>query len=112
MGSIWQGERVRLRGIEPDDWEAFMRFDQESDDMRSGGMLFQPRPAEGYRRWAREQAEKGPDVRSDDFDLAIESLAETCVVGSIGTHMSDRRAGTFGCGLGVGREFQRRGYAS
>jgi hypothetical protein len=81
MGSIWQGERVRLRGIEPDDWEAFMRFDQDSEDMRSGGMLFQPRSAEGYRRWAREQAEKGPDVRSDDFDLAIESLAEKCVVG-------------------------------
>jgi RimJ/RimL family protein N-acetyltransferase len=112
MGSIWQGERVRLRGIEPDDWEAFMRFDQESDDMRSGGMLFQPRSAEGYRRWAREQAEKPPDVRSDDFDLAIESLAEKCVVGLIGTHLSDRRAGTFGCGLGVGREFQRQGYAS
>jgi hypothetical protein len=60
MGSIWQGERVRLRGIEPDDWEAFMRFDQESEDVRSGGMLFQPHSAERYQRWAREEAEKAP----------------------------------------------------
>jgi RimJ/RimL family protein N-acetyltransferase len=49
MGSIWEGERVRLRGIEPGDWEAFM---------------------------------------------------------------SDRRAGTFGYGLGIGRPHQRRGYAT
>jgi RimJ/RimL family protein N-acetyltransferase len=112
MGSIWQGELVRLRGIEPDDWEAFMRFDQESDDMRSGGMLFQPRSAEGYRRWTAEQAARGPQAGVDDFNLAIESLAEECLVGSIGTHLSDRRAGTFGFGLGVGRPHQRRGYAS
>jgi RimJ/RimL family protein N-acetyltransferase len=112
MGSIWQGELVRLRGVEPDDWEAFMRFDQDSDDMRSGGMLFPPRSAEGYRCWAREEAEKRPDLRNDDFNLAIESLAEKCMVGSIGTHLSDRRAGTFGCGLGIGREFQRRGFGS
>ncbi len=51
VGSIWEGERVRLRGIEPGDWESFMRFDQESEDVRSGGLLFQPRSAEGYRRW-------------------------------------------------------------
>jgi RimJ/RimL family protein N-acetyltransferase len=89
-----------------------MRFDQESEDVRSGGMLFQPHSAERYQRWAREEAEKAPDVRSDDFNLAIESLAEKFVAGLIGTHMSDRRAGTFGCGLGVGREVQRRGYAS
>jgi RimJ/RimL family protein N-acetyltransferase len=112
MGSIWQGELVRLRAIEPGDWEAFMRFDQDSDDMRSAGMLFEPRSAERYRRWAMERAEKAPDIRGDDFELAIESLAEECVVGSIGTHQGDRRAGTFGCGLGVGREHQRRGYGS
>jgi RimJ/RimL family protein N-acetyltransferase len=112
MGSIWQGKLVRLRAIEPGDWEAFMRFDQDSDDMRSAGMLFEPRSAEGYRRWARERAEKQPDVRSDQFELAVESLAEECVVGGIGTHQDDRRAGTFGCGLGISREFQRRGYGS
>ena len=112
MGSIWDGERVRLRGIEPGDWEAFMEFDQESDDMRSGGMLFQPRSAEGYRRWVAERAARVPQAGVDDFDLAIESLSEECLVGSIGTHLSDRRAGTFGFGIGVGRPHQRRGYAS
>lgn len=112
MGSIWEGERVRLRGIEPGDWETFMRFDQESDDVRSGGMLAPPRSAERYRQWAAERAAKVPQPGVDDFELAIESLSEECVVGSIGTHLSDRRAGTFGFGLGIGRPHQRRGYAS
>lgn len=112
MGSIWEGERVRLRGIEPGDWESFMRFDQESEDVRSGGLLFQPRSAEGYRRWVAERAAQALQVGVDDFDLAIESLSEGCLVGSIGTHQSDRLAGTFGFGLGVGRPHQRRGYAS
>ncbi|MER8069056.1 hypothetical protein ABTZ59_12265 [Streptomyces sp. NPDC094034] len=26
MTSFWTGERVRLRGIEPEDWTAFLRF--------------------------------------------------------------------------------------
>jgi RimJ/RimL family protein N-acetyltransferase len=112
MGSIWEGERVRLRGIEPGDWEAVMRFDQWSDDVRSGGLLFQPRSAEGYRQWAAERAARAPQVGADEFELAIESLAEECLVGGIGTHQCDRVAGTFGYGLGIGRPHQRRGYAS
>ena len=112
MASIWEGERVRLRGIEPGDWEAFMRFDRWSEDVRSGGMLFQPRSQERYRQWATERAAQAPQAGVDDFELAIESLAEECLVGSIGTHQSDRLAGTFGYGLGIGRPHQRRGYAS
>jgi RimJ/RimL family protein N-acetyltransferase len=80
--------------------------------VRSGGMLFQPRSAEGYRRWVADRAARAPQAGVDDFDLAIESLSEECLVGSIGTHLSDRRAGTFGFGLGIGRPYQRRGYAT
>ena len=112
MGSVWEGELVRLRGIEPGDWEAVMRFDQWSDDVRSGGGLSQPRSAEGYRQWAAERAARAPQAGVDDFELAIESLAEGCLVGTMGTHQCDRAAGTFGYGLGIGRPHQRRGYAS
>ncbi len=57
MGSIWEGDRVRLRGIEPGDWEAVMRFDQWSEDVRSGGMLFQPRfPRDVH---AQDRSDKG-----------------------------------------------------
>jgi RimJ/RimL family protein N-acetyltransferase len=112
MASIWEGERVRLRGIEPGDWEAFMRFEQWSDDVRAGGQSLLPRSAERYRQWAAEQAAKAPQAGADEFELAIESLAEECLVGGIGTGQCDRVAGTFGYGLGIGRPHQRRGYAS
>ncbi|MEU1372270.1 GNAT family protein [Streptomyces triculaminicus] len=54
MTSFWAGKRVRLRGIEPDDWTAFMRF--AADEERLGDLLRPPRSAEGYRAWAKEQA--------------------------------------------------------
>jgi hypothetical protein len=45
MTSFWMGQRVRLRGIEPDDWTAFMRF--AADEERLGDLLclsgFRPR---------------------------------------------------------------------
>jgi hypothetical protein len=29
MASSWNGERIRLRAIEPDDWTAFTRYADE-----------------------------------------------------------------------------------
>ncbi|MGP3947912.1 hypothetical protein [Streptomyces sp. 7N604] len=54
MTSFWTGKRIRLRGIEPDDWTAFMRF--TGDEERLGDVLHPTRSAEGYRDWAKEQA--------------------------------------------------------
>ncbi|MEV0384198.1 hypothetical protein [Nonomuraea sp. NPDC050643] len=36
MTSLWVGERVRLRAREPEDWEAFLAFEEDSDAVRSG----------------------------------------------------------------------------
>ncbi|MEW2258280.1 hypothetical protein [Streptomyces sp. NPDC047869] len=60
MASFWTGTRVRLRGIEPDDWAAFMHF--AVDEERLGDVLNPPRSAEGYRAWAREQAAAEPGI--------------------------------------------------
>ncbi|WDO06334.1 hypothetical protein ME763_11975 [Streptomyces murinus] len=54
MTSFWTGERVRLRGIEPDDRTAFMRL--AADEERLGSLLQPPRSAKGHRAWAKEQA--------------------------------------------------------
>ncbi len=48
MTSIWTGHKVRLRGIEPEDWPAFQRFDEHSADMRASDMVHPPRSAAGY----------------------------------------------------------------
>ena len=108
MGSLWQGDRVCLRGIEPQDWRAFLEFDLESDDMRHAWQLMPPRSAEGYRRWA---AEAGVAPDAEVFRLTIESLDERAVVGCLNTINPDPHHGTFGYGVAIGRRFQRRGFA-
>ncbi|QDY75253.1 GNAT family N-acetyltransferase [Streptomyces qinzhouensis] len=109
MNSFWIGERVRLRGIEPGDWAAFMRFDEHSADQRSGDVLHPPRSAEGYRAWAKEQA---AEARGDCFQLAIEALDSGEPVGTIGSHEADARHGRFMYGIAVGSAHQRKGYAA
>ena len=32
---IWQGERVRLRAIEPSDWAAYFSWNQDDEQARS-----------------------------------------------------------------------------
>jgi RimJ/RimL family protein N-acetyltransferase len=110
MTSIWTGTRVLLRGIEPDDWQAFMSFDEHSATIRDADMLHPPRSAEGYRQWAQSQATQA--LESDEFRLAIECTADGALVGSVNTWDSDRRAGRFSYGIAIGHQHQRQGFAS
>ncbi|MCE7006315.1 GNAT family N-acetyltransferase [Kibdelosporangium philippinense] len=109
MTSIWVGTKVRLRGIEPEDWEAFQRFDENSADMRSADLMYPPRSAAGYRQWAEEQSARQP--ADDEFMLAIEAI-DGVLVGSVSLPNSDRVAGRFDYGVSIGHEYKRRGYAS
>ncbi|WP_405684208.1 GNAT family N-acetyltransferase [Streptomyces sp. NBC_01387] len=108
MTSFWKGKRVRLRGIEPDDWTAFMRFTE--DEERLGDVLHPPRSAENYRVRAKEQAAAKPG--DDCFQLVIEAVDTGAVVGVIGSHHADRRAGRFEYGVTIGADHRRKGYAA
>ncbi|MFI8391899.1 GNAT family N-acetyltransferase [Streptomyces sp. NPDC085540] len=108
MTSFWTGNRVRLRGIEPDDWTAFMRF--AVDEERLGDVLHPPRSAEGFRAWAKEQAVGKSD--DDCFGLAIEAVDTGEMVGAIGSHHADPRAGWFEYGITMGADHRRKGYAT
>lgn len=107
---IWVGERVRLRGIEPGDWAGFRDFDRDSAVQRNAWMVMPPRSQEGYRHWAADQAVAKPD--GDLFQLAIESLEATTLVGAISVVEARPADGYFGYGVAIGREHQRHGYAS
>jgi RimJ/RimL family protein N-acetyltransferase len=110
MASIWVGERVRLRGGEPEEWQHLaLEFDQDSTVMRNAGALHPPRSKAGYRQWAEDHVGKLDD---DTFGLCIESLPEGRLVGWLGTTDVDKNAGVFSYGITIGAEFQRRGYAS
>lgn len=108
MTSFWIGKRVRLRGIEPDDWEAFMRFTE--DEERLGDLLHPPRSAEGFRAWAGEQAVAKPD--GDCFQLAVEAVDTGEIVGAVGSHHADPHAGWFEYGVTIGTGHRRKGYAA
>ncbi|GAA2429184.1 GNAT family protein [Streptomyces macrosporus] len=108
MTSFWTGKRVRLRGIEPDDWAAFMRL--AVDEERLGDLLHPPRSAEGFRAWARERAAAKPE--GDRFGLAIEAVDTGEMVGAVGSHHADPHAGRFEYGVTIGADHRRKGYAA
>jgi RimJ/RimL family protein N-acetyltransferase len=108
MASFWSGKRVRLRGIEPDDWTAFMRF--ATDEERMGDLLNPPRSAESFRVWAAEQGTARSD--GDCFGLAIEAVGTGETVGAVGAHQAEPRAGWFEYGVTIGADHRRKGYAA
>ncbi|WP_371673585.1 GNAT family N-acetyltransferase [Streptomyces sp. NBC_00289] len=108
MTSFWTGNRIRLRGIEPDDWTPFMRF--ATDEERLGDLLNPPRSAESFRSWATEQSTAGSD--SDCFRLVIEALDTGEAVGTVGVHQADPRSGWFEYGITMGADHRRKGYAA
>ncbi len=107
--TIWQGERARLRAIEPRDWEAFHRNDEDSEVARLCYWIPFPQSAEGSKAWAEACARSGPE--RDAFRWAIESLPGE-LVGTINTMDANPRCGTFSYGLAIFRPHWRRGYAS
>jgi RimJ/RimL family protein N-acetyltransferase len=107
--NIWQGNRVRLRAIEPSDWETFDSWNQDTEMERRAYWIPFPQSKERVRQWAETTAQKVPE--NDTSFLVIESLAGE-VAGSVNTNRCDRRQGTFSYGIAIRREHQRKGYAS
>ncbi|MCM9077181.1 GNAT family N-acetyltransferase [Streptomyces spororaveus] len=108
MTSFWVGKRVRLRGIEPGDGPAFMRFAEDEEGL--GDLVSPPRSAEGYRAWADERATAKSD--SDRFQLAVEAVGTGEIVGAVGSHQADARNGWFEYGITIGADHRRKGYAA
>ena len=107
--SIWQGKLVRLRSREPGDWENYWIWDQDSESERKDGPLSFPRSQEWLKQWMQEKAVRKQD--SNNWGLLIENK-EGKVVGQIGSHDCDPRAGHFQYGLSVSKEHRRKGSAS
>ena len=107
--NIWQGERVRLRAVEPEDWTIFSQWDLDSDTARDCYWVPFPKSQEAARKHALDSSLEAP--KGDNFVFVIENEKGE-FVGTINTHDCDARYGTFKYGLAVRREFQRQGYAS
>ncbi|MGI8588746.1 MAG: GNAT family N-acetyltransferase [Chloroflexia bacterium] len=106
---FWRGERVRLRAVEPGDWEKFFEGSFDSESLRASHELPFPRSQERYKRWTEKLSSQ--DAEDDAFRWIIDDL-EGEMVGTINTFSCDRRHGTFSYGLGVDEGQRRAGYAS
>jgi len=104
--NFWQGEKVRLRALEPDDLEALPLQEPDTELDRYEDFIHFPTS----RDRARETLERLGRPRGDDsFFWVIE--AEGARVGSISTYDCDRRVGAFRYGLSIFRPYWGRGYA-
>lgn len=110
MSNIFQGELVRLRAVEPGDWEFHYQWDRASTDAgRLTDEIWFPSSTVGAKAWAEKEAQRG--TQNDAFRFQIEML-DGVLVGTINTHSCNGRNGTFGYGLAVHPNHRRKGCAS
>lgn len=72
----------------------------------------QPRSGETLRARTRELASPGPQPADDSFQLAVESADSGEMVGAIGSHQADARAGWLEYGITISADQRRHGYAA
>lgn len=109
MPNIFEGKRVRLRAVEPSDWELHWHWDKDTEAARLSYEIPFPRPTAGTQAWAEEESKRGAE--NDVFRFQIETLAGE-LAGTLNTHTCNLRSGTFSYGVGVAPQHQRKGYAS
>ena len=107
--NTWEGQKVRLRAIEPEDWEVHFEWNHDSEMPKNLHYIWFPQSRARVKKWTEEAAVQRP--HDDNVDLVIETLAGQ-QVGTIGVQNADPRNGTFKYGIAILREHQRQGYAS
>lgn len=109
MMNIWEGKLIRLRALEPEDWQFYFEWNRDSEMVHAIDRLRLPQAREAVKRWAEETAVKAPN--GDNYHFQVERL-DGQRVGMISTHDCDRRTGTFSYGVAIAPAYRRRGYAS
>ncbi|MFJ8750292.1 GNAT family N-acetyltransferase [Streptomyces sp. NPDC102441] len=110
MSDMWTGEKVRLRGVEPEDWEGFRNLARNTLDVRDADSADPPRSDGSFRSWTAERAGRPPG--GEAFRLVVEALDGHAFAGSVTVGETDSRAGRFRTGVEITREHRRRGYAA
>jgi RimJ/RimL family protein N-acetyltransferase len=105
--NFWQGEKVRLRGIEPKDAETIFQWNLDTDAIKRVDAVVHPRSYESVKNYIEESSKKGPN--GDAYSFAIENK-EGELVGEIRTFDCNSRNGTFKYGLLIARSYWGKGY--
>ena len=105
--NFWQGERVRLRAIEPGDAAFFFRCDLDSERGRMLDFLWPPSSMAALHEWIEKESRR--KMEDGGFHWVMEVGGEA--VGTIATHHCNPRSGTFSYGVDVAHEHRGKGYA-
>lgn len=107
--NFWQGDFVRLRSVEVEDWKNFFQWNKDTYfEQTTDGVTF-PQSQEALKKWTADFALAEP--KNDEYRWVIENR-EGEFVGTFNTHTCNPRHGTFQYGLAIQREYWRRGYAT
>ena len=107
--SFWQGQKVRLRAIEPSDWETYFAWNQDDEQARALYFIPFPQSQEAVKHFAEKEALREPDA--DNFRFVVENN-EREVVGDITVNHCDQRNGTFSWVVNMKQGQRRKGYAA
>ncbi len=107
--NFWEGERVRLRAVEPGDAAFFFELQSDTERNRLLDFLHPPSSRAALETWAREQSRREP--KDDAFQRLIESKTGERV-GYIVTHTCNPRDGTLSYPLDIAAKARREGYTA
>lgn len=111
MKPYWEGKRVRLRAIEPEDARNHLELNAQRGIDRNQEQVYPPSSQARTQTWANEASEVG-FKDGDAFLFEIESLETGEYVGSIDMHDMDGRVGLLSYGIAIHETHRRKGYAS
>jgi RimJ/RimL family protein N-acetyltransferase len=107
--NMFQGKIVRLRAVEPSDWETYWKWSTDTDAQRAEADIGFPATHEEIRAWAERESKR--HGKEEHCFCIIETL-DGEAVGRINSHSCEIRSGTFMFALAIPPENRRKGYAS
>ena len=105
--NFWQGEKIKLRAVEPKDFHWSPDYNNDND-RNTSGRIYPNLSGEVMR----ERFESGivQNPKDDSFEWTIENN-EGIAVGHINTYKCNSQSGNFGYGITIFEEHRRKGYA-
>lgn len=108
---FWQGEHVRLRAFQPDDWRAKYQEFLDSETRRLLQWCIElPKTDEMYAESFAESCYFKDAKETNTFMFSMETVSNE-FVGWINMHSRDQKNGTFSFAVGIFEPYRRMGYA-
>jgi len=107
--NYWEGKKIRLRSLEPEDYEFFYNWNLDTNTQKNLAWIWFPTSTTNIKDWIKEEREK--EKMNEEHFFVIETL-EGKTVGSINANTISKNDGTFRYGLGIIGAERKKGFAS